>query len=265
MNSSFRSIDPVELWARRHLALMLAIREVKTRYKQSMLGFIWAIARPLIQVIVFTYLFGSVAKLPSGTVPYPLFVFSALLAWDLFSNIVQGCAASIISHRVVVERVYCPRLIFLVSAVFVALFDFAVSVCVFLVLMLLYGVMPSLDLIWMPLILMVVVLSGLSIGLWLAAAAVWMRDIKFIVSYVIQLMMLLTPVGYGGSAVPEQFRFLVDMNPMAIIVEAFRWCILGLPGPVVGVAMLGGGIICVLLVGGMLFFNSLERSFADVI
>ena len=265
MKSNWRAVDPTELWGRRHLVRMLAVQEIKARYKQSILGGLWAVVRPLILMIVFTYLFGSVANLPASGVPYPVFVFAALIAWDLFANIVIGCASSITSNKVLVERLYCPRILFPVSAVFVAIFDFAIAFAVFCVLMLLLGVIPSANIIWLPVLMLAVVLTGLAVGLWLAAIAVWLRDVKFVVTYLMQLMLLLTPVGYGAAAVPEKYAFIVSWNPMASMVEAFRWSLLGTPGPDLQFGLMAAGVTAVLLVGGVLFFNTLERSFADVI
>lgn len=244
---------------------MLVVRDIKIRYKQSVLGGLWAVVRPFMLMIVFTYLFGTVANLPTNGAPYPAFVFAALIAWDLFANIVQGCASSITSNKVVVEKLYCPRLLFPISAVFVAMFDFTIAFAVFCVLMLVLGVVPSANIVWLPALMLAVILAGLSVGLWLAAISVWLRDIKFAVTYLIQLMLLLTPVGYGAAAVPEKFAFIVSWNPMASMVEAFRWSLLGTHGPDLQFALIAAGMTAVLLVGGMLFFNTLERSFSDVI
>lgn len=244
---------------------MLAMRDIKVRYKQSILGGLWAVVRPLMLMIVFTYLFGAVANLPTNGLPYPVFVFAALIAWDLFANIVIGCASSITSHKVLVEKLYCPRLLFPVSSVFVAIFDFAIAFAVFCILMLLLGVVPSANIFWLPVLMLAVILTGLAVGLWLAAIAVWLRDVKFVVTYLVQLMLLLTPVGYGAAAVPEKFAFIVSWNPMASMVEAFRWSLLGTPGPDLQFGLMSTGLIAVLLAGGILFFNTLERSFSDVI
>jgi lipopolysaccharide transport system permease protein len=263
--SSWRAIDPAEMWMRRHLALMLSVREIRIRYKQSMMGGLWAVVRPLVMMLVFTFLFGSVAKLSGGDVPYPLYVFAALIGWDLFANVVTGCAGSITKNRVLVERMYCPRLLFPLSSVMVALFDFAIAGVIFAVLMALMGVAPSPNIVWLPLLVLGVVLAGLSVGLWLAAMAVWLHDVKFAVTYLMQLLLLLTPVGYGAANVPEKYAFIVTYNPMATLVEAFRWSILGVPMPEASAAGLSAAVLAVMLGGGLMFFNALERSFADVV
>ncbi len=265
LTTSWRAISLEELWTRRHLAWMLTVREIKVRYKQSVLGSAWAIIRPLIMVAVFTFLFGMVAKLPGEGIPYPVYVLAALIGWDLFANVVIGAAHSITTNKAVVQKVYCPRLLFPLSALMVGLFDFIIAAVLLALLMLIIGVTPSINIIWLPLLIIAVLLVGLSLGLWLAAAAVWLHDVKFIVTYLIQLLMLLTPVGYGAAQVPESAAWIVTYNPMAVLAEAFRWSILGLPAPDLTHVFHATGITAALLFGGLLFFNALERSFADVV
>jgi lipopolysaccharide transport system permease protein len=265
MKSNWRAVHLAEIWDRRNLLWVLACSDIKSRYKQSAFGFVWAVIRPLMLMIVFVYLFGTIANLPADGHPYPIFVFSALIAWDLFAKIVQGCSSSVISHKVMVERLYCPRLLFPISAVLVALFDFLITFAVFCVLMLVFGVTPSSNIIWLPLLVLIVVLAGLSVGIWLAAISVWLRDVKFAVTYILQFMLLLTPVGYGARAVPEKFSYIVSWNPMSSVVEAFRWSLLGAASPSLYSVLIATAVLSALLIGGILFFNTLERSFADVI
>lgn len=265
MKSAWRSVDPVELWTRRHLIWMLAVRDIKIRYKQSILGVLWAIVRPIMLMFVFTYLFGTLADLSTHGAPYPLYVFSALIAWDLFANIVQGSANSVISHKVLVEKIYCPRLLFPMVAAVVAFFDFIVAFGIYCILMLLLGYPPPHYVVWLPAFVLLVILVGLSIGVWLAALAVWLRDVKYAVTYLLQVMLLLTPVGYAASVVPVRWSFIVTLNPMAPVLEGFRWALLGTPGPQMEVLAWGIGAATALLLGGVIFFNALERTFADVI
>lgn len=263
--STWRAIAPSELWARRHLAWMLSVREIKVRYKQSALGAAWAVIRPLVMMVVFTFLFGTLAQLPDEGVPYPIYVFAALIGWDLFANVVLGSATSITANKSVVQKVYCPRLLFPLSSLLVALFDFVIAAAILTVLMVFMDVTPSANIVWLPLLVIAVLLVGLSIGLWLAAAAVWLHDIKFVVGYLIQLVMLLTPVGYGAKNIPESLSWIITINPMATLVELFRWSILGVAAPdamYIGYAAAATGV---LLAGGLYFFNALERSFADVV
>jgi len=263
--SSWRSIHPTELWARRHLAWMLFTRGVKSRYKQSMFGMLWAVVNPLVTIVTFSFLFGTVAHMPTGGIPYPVYTYAALLAWNLFAGVVRDCSNSVTTNRVMVERIYCPRLILPLSTVLLSLFDFAISFVLFGVVMLIFGYTPSANIIFLPLLLLLVILAGLSVGLWLAAASVWLHDIKFVVSYVIQLLLLLTPVGYGAASIPARFSFIVKYNPMATLCEAFRWCLLGTPMPVVASATISSFVLILLLIGSLVFFNEMERSFADVI
>ncbi len=263
--SAWRSIDPKELWVRRHLAVMLMVREIKVRYKQSALGGAWAVIRPLMMMVVFTFLFGTMAQLSGEGIAYPVYVFAALIGWDLFANVVVGCATSITTNKSVVQKIYCPRLLFPLSSVMVALFDFVIAACILAVLMLIFGVGVSENIVWLPLMILAVLLVGLSLGIWLAAAAVWLHDVKFMTTYLMQLLMLLTPVGYGAQNIPESFAWIIKINPMAAIVEGFRWCILGVPAPDPIYSAYAAGVTCVMLIGGLIFFNALERSFADVV
>ncbi len=265
MKSNWRSISPQELWNRRSLVWLLTVRDIKARYKQSVLGLFWLVVRPIIIVTIFSYVFGSVAKLPSNDIPYPLFVFAALIAWELFSSIIIGCANSIVSNKVIVERIYCPRLIFPIGTVLAAIFDFLFAFLVFLVILLVYGRYPNSEIIWLPILALGVIFAGLSIGIWLAAISVWFRDIKFAVTYLVQLMLLLTPIGYGQNVIPKTYYFIVLLNPLSSLIEAFRWCLLGTVAPNITSLLISSLIIFILLTGGILFFNKLERSFADVI
>jgi lipopolysaccharide transport system permease protein len=265
MRSAWRAIDPVELWARRRLMWTLAARDITVRYKQAVLGALWAIVRPVLLMIVFTYLFGTLADLSTHGAPYPLYVFSALIAWDLFANIVQGSANSVISQKALVEKIYCPRLLFPIVAVLVACFDFILAFGIYCILMLLLGYPPPQNIVWLPGFVLLVILVGFSIGVWLAAVAVWFRDVRYAVTYLLQVMLLLTPVGYAASIVPERWSFIVTLNPMAPLLEGFRWALLGTPGPQMQALGWGIGAATIMLIGGLIFFNALERTFSDVI
>ena len=221
-----RSLDVNELWSRRYLATYLSGNLIRRRYKQTALGFAWAVIRPLVLVFTFTYLFNSVSKLDApANIPYSLFVFCGVLGWDLFANIVTNCANSIITNRPIVDRIYCPRLILPISAVLVAAFDFLVVACLFSGMFIIFGYKPSHNILFAPFIIVGIAACGFAVGLGLGAIAVWFRDVRFAVSYLLQLMMLLTPVGYAATAVPEKFNFLMTMNPMAMMIEALRWSV----------------------------------------
>jgi lipopolysaccharide transport system permease protein len=261
-----RALNLDDLWSRRYLATYLSANVIRRRYKQTAIGFAWAVFRALGLASVFTFVFGAVSKLDSGSnVPFPLFVFCGVMAWDLFSNIVTGCANSVISNRPIVDRIYCPRLILPISAVMVAGFDFAIVAALFAALLFAFGYVPSINIIFAPLIFIGIVLCGFALGLWLGAIAVWFRDVRFAVSYVLQLMMLLTPVGYAASAVPARFSFLVTLNPMAIMIETLRWSFFATALPNPWLIILGFAEISLLLVIGFWLFAVLEKSFADVI
>jgi len=254
-----------KIWDRRNLILLLASTEIKLRYKQSLLGGLWAVVRPVMLMLVFTYLFGTLAKLDSAGIPYPAFVFAALIAWDLFANIVQGCTTSVTSHKKLVEKLYCPRLLFPLSSVAVALFDFAIALCVLGVLACIWGMPLTLNILWLPLLVIGIIIAGLSVGLWLAAITVWLRDMKFAVAYLLQVMLLLTPVGYGAAAVPQKFSFIVDLNPLSALIQGFRWSLLGAELPKTDTIVLSITITTILLGAALWFFTRIEKTFADVI
>jgi homopolymeric O-antigen transport system permease protein len=261
-----RALNVSDLWARRHLATYLSANLIRRRYRQTAIGFLWAIVRALGLVAVFSYLFGTISNLNSNIeIPFPLFVFCGVLAFDLFSNIVIGCANSIITNRPIVDRVYCPRLILPISAVLVAGFDFAIVLSLFALMFFVFGFVPSLNIVFAPLIIIGVVLCGFALGLSLGAVAVWFRDVRFAVAYVLQLLMLVTPVGYAASAVPTKFSFLVTLNPMAIMIEALRWSFFATPLPSPLLIAAGVAEIGLMLGIGFWCFAMLERAFADVI
>ena len=261
-----RELNLNDLWARRYLATYLSANMIRRRYKQTAIGFAWAVFRALGLAAVFTFVFGAVAKLNSGSsVPFPLFVFCGVLAWDLFSNLVTGCANSVITNRPIVDRIYCPRIILPISAVMVAGFDFAIVAGLFAALFFVFGYAPSTNIIFAPLIIIWIVLCGFAVGLWLAAIAVWFRDVRFAVSYVLQLLILVTPVGYAANAVPAKFSFLITLNPMAIMIEALRWSFFATSPPSLRLIVVGIAEVGVLLVSGLWVFTRLEKAFADVI
>ena len=258
-------MDFSEIWKRRYLLAFLIVTEIKARYKQTAIGFAWAVIRPLTMVLVLTFLFGGVAGLPSGDVPYPLFVFSGLLLWQFFANVVTGCASSIIANRPLVDRIYCPRVILPISAIGVATFDLLIGAALYMVIMLVFGMVPPIQGLYAPLILLFVAITGLAVGLWLAAIAVWLRDIKFAVTYLLQLGLLLTPVGYASVAVPDGFSLMLLLNPMASAIDMFRWAMFGTDAPALSAILASLGISALLMIAGLRFFAALERSFADVI
>ncbi len=259
------SLSVAELWSRRYLATYLSVNQVKARYKQTALGFGWAVVRPLVLVITFTFLFGAVANLPTENVPYPLFVFAGVWAWDLFSNTVTNCTSSIISNRAIVDRVYCPRLILPISGLMVAGFDFMITTALFAFMFVFYGWPPSYHILLAPVLILGVGLFGLSVGLWLAAIAVWFRDVRFFVAYVLQLLMMLSPVGYAAANIPAKFQLLVALNPMAVLIEGLRWSVLGTTPPSPLLIAVAAVELVVAFASALWFFTTVEKTFADVL
>ena len=253
-----------EIWEYRELLGLFVWRELKVRYKQTVLGVAWAIAQPLLTMAVFTVLFGRLARVPSDGLPYPLFAFCALLPWQLFAFALTESSGSVVRNDRLVTKVYFPRLIMPLAAVVVGLVDFAVSFGVLVVLMIWYGVMPGAAVWTLPVWVAVAALSALAIGLWLSALNVRYRDVRYTVPFLAQLWLLATPVAYPASIVPETWRPLVALNPMTGVVEGFRWALLGAPPPGM-TALISLAVVAVLLVGGLFYFRRTERGFADVI
>jgi lipopolysaccharide transport system permease protein len=255
-----------DLWRYRELFLFLAWRDIAVRYKQTAIGVAWSVIRPLLTMIVFTVVFGRLAGLPSGNAPYALMVFSAMLPWQFFANSLTESSNSLVTNTNLISKVYFPRLAIPVSSVAVSFVDFAISFVILLVLMLLYQYPPTWRMLTLPLFLALAAGLSLGGGLWMAALNVKYRDFRYIVPFIVQLGVYISPVGFDSSIVPEQWRFLYSLNPMVGVIDGFRWAILGgdfpiyMPGFLVSI-----GLVIVLLIGGLRYFRNTERGFADVI
>jgi lipopolysaccharide transport system permease protein len=253
------------IWDYRELLLFLAWRDLKTRYAQTVIGFAWAIIQPLAMMLLFTLVFSNFAKLPSDGAPYPLFAYAALLPWGFFSRSLDKSSFSMVAESNLISKVYFPRIIVPISATLVGLVDFAIAFLLLLVMMALYGIMPSWEVIFIPLFLLLIMATSLAVSLWLAALFVRFRDIAAAMPLVMQMWMFASPVVYPVSLVPEQWRWLYNLNPMAGIIEGFRWAILKTPPPALGGMAVTVGCVLVSLLLGMSYFNRMERKFADVI
>jgi len=256
------------VWEYRELLFFLVWRDVKVRYKQTALGVLWVILQPLVSMAIFTVLFGVLLKVPSGDAPYPVFAFAGLLPWNYFSQSLTRASTSLVQSSHLITKIYFPRLVIPLSGVFSSLVDFAISFVVLFVLMLLYGVTPTARMLLLPVLLLLALVTALGFGLWLSALNVKYRDVGYLVPFLIQIWMYLTPVVYGSALIPERYRFLLSLNPMTGVVEGFRWALLGgelesyLSAPLLALSV---GIALVVLVSGALFFRTTERSFADVV
>ncbi len=255
-----------DLWRYRELFYFLAWRDILVRYKQTAIGIVWALIRPFLTMVVFTVVFGQLAKLPSEGAPYPILVFSAMLPWQFFSNSLSECSNSLISNANLLSKVYFPRLVVPTSAVVVSFVDFMISGIILLALMAWYNFVPSWRILTLPLFIAVAFAASMGAGLWLASLNVQYRDFRFIVPFIVQFGLYISPVGFSSSIVPEKWRFIYSLNPMAGVIDGFRWAILGgnsqlyLPGFILSMVL-----VFLLLVSGIWYFRKMERTFADVI
>jgi lipopolysaccharide transport system permease protein len=252
-----------ELWEYRELLYFFVWRDVKVRYKQTVIGVAWVILQPLMTMGVFTIFFGRLAKLPSQGLPYPVFYFAALVPWTYFATALSGCTAIVVSNQHVITKVYFPRLILPLAAVCSGLVDFAIGFMVMIALTLAYGFRPTGAALLLPLLILLALLTALGIGLWTSALNALYRDVASIIPFVVQFWLLASPVAYPSSLVPERWRWLYGLNPMAGVIEGFRWALTG-HGQAPGLLMLASaGMVAVVLVGGLLFFQRIEGTIAD--
>ena len=255
-----------DLWNYRELFYFLAWRDILVRYKQTVIGILWALLRPLLIMLVFTIVFGKLAKLPSEGVPYPMLVFAAMLPWQFFANAFSESSNSLIGNANLISKVYFPRLVIPTSSVIVSFVDFLISGIILIGLMLWYNFWPSWRLIALPALIAVAFAAAMGAGLWISALNVKYRDFRYIVPFVVQFGLYISPVGFSSSVVPEQYRLLYSINPMVGVIDGFRWAILGsdasfyLPG-----FLLSIGLVALLFWGGLWFFRKTERTFADII
>ena len=254
-----------ELWEYRELAYFLVWRDIKVRYKQTAIGVAWALIQPLAMMVVFSLFFGKLAKLPSEGVPYPLFALAGLLPWQIFSRGVSESANSLVADQRLITRVYFPRLLVPLATIAGALVDFAIAAVLLIILMAVYGVALSPQIIWLPVFVTLMLLTALGIGFWLSALNLEYRDVRYTLPFLTQLWLFLTPVVYPSAIVPEQWKLVYGLNPMVGVVEGFRWALFAAgrgPSPMLAVS---AGIAVMMFLGGLMFFQSRERVFADII
>jgi lipopolysaccharide transport system permease protein len=255
-----------DLWRYRELFYFLAWRDILVRYKQTAIGIAWALIRPLLTMVVFVFVFGKVAKLPSDGVPYPIFDFAALLPWQFFANAFAEAGNSLISNANMISKVFFPRLVVPASAVIVGLVDFLISGVLLAGSMLWYGVVPDWRIAALPLFLVLAVATAMGAGLWIAALNVQYRDFRYIIPFVVQFGLYVSPVGFSSAIVPEQWRLLYSLNPMVGVIDGFRWAILGgesqLYWPGVALSLV---LVLAITITGFLYFRKVEKHFADVI
>jgi len=255
-----------ELWRYRELLYFLTWRDIKVRYKQTLLGFSWAILQPLIAMLIFSLFFGRLAKMPSDGLPYPLFSFAALVPWTFFSTGVGKASNVLVGSQNLLRKVYFPRLAMPIASILAGVVDFALAFSVLLVMMVWYGIMPTLNVLWLPLLFLLAFCTALGISLWLSAMNVRYRDVRYITPFLVQAWMFMTPVVYPATLIENPLvRAAYALNPMVGVVEGFRWALLGMntaPGPMIAVSACAA---LLMLVSGVAYFRRMERDFADVV
>lgn len=254
-----------ELWKYRELLYFLTWRDIKVRYKQTVLGAAWAILQPLLTMVVFSIFFGSLAKVPSDGVPYPIFAYVALLPWQLFAHSLQSGGNSLVGNQNLITKVYFPRLVIPISAVLSGLVDFAIAFVILVGMMFYYGIPLRWAMLTLPLFVLLALATSLAAGLWLSALNVKYRDVGYTIPFLTQFWLFLTPVAYPSSLVPAVVRPFYGLNPMAGVVEGFRWALLGTTGGMGPLMVVSVMVVLVLLVGGFYYFRRFERTFADIV
>lgn len=258
-------LDLRELWGYRELLYFFVWRDLKVRYKQTVLGAAWAIIQPLFTMVVFSVFFGRLAQIPSDGIPYPIFAYAALVPWMYFANALSSATNTMVEHQRVITKVYFPRVILPISAVLSGLVDFTIAFIVLVGMMLFYGIVPTMAIWTVPLFVLLAMITALGVGLWLSALNVEYRDVRYAIPFLIQFWLFATPIAYPSSLVPERWRVLYGLNPMAGVVEGFRWALLGKeqgPGPMLAVSV---AAVILLLIGGLFYFRRMEKTFADVV
>lgn len=255
-----------ELWQYRELLYFLTWRDIKVRYKQTVLGATWAILQPLMTMVVFSLFFGGLAKIPSDDVPYPIFSYSALVPWTFFANGLTMSSNSLLSGANLLRKVYFPRLVMPISTVFASSVDFLLAFSVLLLMMVGYGIFPTINVVFLPLFLLLAFVTSLGVGLWLSAMNVQFRDIRYTVPFLTQFWLFITPIAYPSSLIENDLlRTIYGINPMAGVVEGFRWALLDTatsPGPIILVSTV---VALLLFTSGLFYFKRLEKTFADVV
>jgi len=264
-SKGWAGINLRELWRYRELVYFLIWRDIKVRYKQTLLGAAWAIIQPFFTMVVFSIFFGKLAKIPSDDIPYPIFAYTALLPWQLFEGGVSKAGTSLVAGRNLITKVYFPRLAVPISSVIAGLVDFALALVVLLGMMWFYGYSPTSAIWFTPLLLILALITAMGTGLWLSALNVEYRDVSYLIPFILRVWFFLTPITYSASIVPEAYQTLYALNPMTGVVQGFRWAMLG-EGSSPSIILLASTVASLaLLISGALYFRRMERTFADVL
>lgn len=259
------SLNLRDLWEYRDLLYFLVWRDIKVRYKQTAIGAAWAIIQPFMTMVVFSVFFGGLAKVPSDGIPYPVFAYCALLPWQLFAHALTESGNSLVANQNLITKVYFPRLVIPLAAVLSGIVDFGIAFPVLLGLMFFYGIVPTAAVVTLPLFVLLAVATALAVGLWLSALNVEYRDVRYTIPFLTQFWLFLTPVAYSSTLVPEQWRALYGLNPLAGVVEGFRWALLGKANVLGPMMLVSVSIVVLLLLGGVYYFQKTEKTFADLV
>jgi len=261
----WRSLELGELWKYRELLYFLTWRDIRVRYKQTVLGAAWAILQPLLTMILFSVIFGYFAGLPSQGIPYPIFTYTALLPWGFFAYVLTQSSSSLVSDKNLITKIYFPRLVIPLSSITSALFDFLIAFPLWLVMMWIFHIPLTWRLVTLPLFILFALVTAISVGLWLSALNVQYRDVRYTLPFLTQFWMYATPIAYSSTIVPERWQWLYSLNPMTGVVEGFRWALLGTESPLGLPILISVVVVVVLLIGGVMYFKHMEDSFADVV
>jgi lipopolysaccharide transport system permease protein len=263
--SGWTSLRLKELWDYQELLTIFTWRDLRVRYRQTVVGVLWAIFQPFLTMVIFSLFFGRLAGMPSDGIPYPIFSYAALVPWTFFANSMNQSSVSLVSNAEMIKKIYFPRLTMPIAAILAGLVDFVLAFVILLGMMFFYRFVPTLNVLWLPLFVLLAIMTSLGVGLWLGAMNVKFRDVRYMVPFITQAWLFATPVAYPSSLLEEPWRTLYGLNPMVSVVEGFRWALLGTdtaPGLMVVVSFV---VAFVLLISGLFYFRRMERSFADVI
>ena len=263
--SGWLALDIAELWDYRELLYFFVWRDIKVRYKQTVIGAAWAILQPLMTMVVFSLFFGRLAKMPSQGLPYPVFYYCALLPWTYFATAMQGATNVVVEQQRVITKVYFPRVILPISSVVSGLLDLVISFTVFIGLMFYYHIAPTKAVIWLPAFTLLAVLTALGVGLWLSALNALYRDVRYVLPFLVQFWLFASPVAYPSSLVPAKWRGLYGLNPMAGVIEGFRWALTGQGQPPGVLMAASASAVGLLVLGGLIYYHAVEGKIADVV
>jgi lipopolysaccharide transport system permease protein len=259
------ALDLPELWAYRELLYFFVWRDIKVRYKQTVIGAAWAILQPVMTMLVFSLFFGKLAKIPSQGLPYPIFYYCALLPWMYFSTAMQAATNVVVEQQRVITKVYFPRVVLPISSVLSGLLDFAISFLVFIAMMIYYRIVPTRAVIWLPAFTLLAVFTALGVGLWLSALNALYRDVRYVLPFLVQFWMFASPVAYPSSLVPAKWRWLYGLNPMTGVIEGFRWALTGHGQPPGALLIASSAAVGLLVLTGLIYYHAVEGKIADVV